>query len=161
MQLSKGVEWAVHAATLMALLPVGHGLSADALADYFEVPAAYMAKQLQALRRAGVAQSVRGKRGGYRLARTADKITLLDIVRAIEGPVRVFRCTEIRQNGPCAVPREQCVRPCEIAQAFAKAETAWRDALDARTLASIMAEAAGNASPDHLRDIAEWVHDRA
>jgi Rrf2 family protein len=156
-QLGKGVEWATHACTLLALLPDGRGLNVDALAEFFEVPSAYLAKQMQHLRRAGIVESVRGKRGGYRLARTVDAITLLDIVNAIEGPSPAFRCTEIRQNGPCGLSRADCRKPCEIASAFASAEAAYRQALAERTVASIMQEAAMNASPEHLRDMARWV----
>lgn len=161
MQLSKGVEWAVHCCTMMAALPEGRGLSADELAGFFEVPSAYLAKQLQALRRAGVVQSVRGQGGGYRLARSVDAITLWDIVAAVEGEGPAFRCTEIRQNGPCGLNRAQCMAPCEIAAAFAEAERAWRDALSARTLASINAEVVANAEPQHLLDIVRWVQDHA
>lgn len=157
MQLASGVEWATHACTVMALLQDDEGLSAEALAEYFGVPGPYLAKQLQALRRAGVVASVRGKRGGYRLARTVDQITLLDIVRAIEGPEPAFRCTEIRRNGPCGLKPADCRRPCEIAAAFAGAEAAYREALAARTLAAIMLEAAMNATPEHLADMAAWV----
>jgi len=160
MQISKGVEWAVHCCTIIAVLPEGRGLSAEALAEYFEVPGPYLAKQLQALRRAGIAQSVRGKRGGYRLARSADEISLLDIVLAIEGPSPAFRCTEIRQNGPCATKKADCKRPCEIAAAFAGAEQAYRDALADRTLAGIMLEVAQNASPEHLSKMSVWVQER-
>lgn len=157
MQLGKGVEWTTHICTVLALVPPGSGLSTDALADFFEVPAAYLAKQMQLLRRAGIVRSVRGKGGGYRLARGVDDITLLDIVVAIEGPQPAFRCTEIRQNGPCALKRSDCKRPCEVASAFAGAEKAYRDALAARSLASIMQEAAVNAAPDHLIGIGNWV----
>ena len=68
-----------------------------------------------------------------------------------------FRCTEIRQNGPCGLKRADCKRPCEIASAFASAERAYYDALAAKTLASIMQEVAENAAPEHLLDIATWV----
>jgi Rrf2 family protein len=156
-QLAKGIEWTAHICTLIALLPAGRGLSVDALAEFFDVPAAYLAKQMQALRRAGIAESVRGKRGGYRLARSPDDISLLDIVIAIEGPNPAFRCTEIRQNGPCGLARKDCKRPCEIAAAFAKAEMVYRQALAARSLASIMQEAAVNSAPEHLQDVAGWV----
>lgn len=157
MQLASGIEWATHACTVMALLQDGEGLSADALAEYFEVPGAYLAKQLQALRRAGILASVRGKHGGYRLAKPVDSITLLDIVRAIEGPEPAFRCTEIRRNGPCGLKPADCRKPCEVAAAFAEAERAYRDALASCTLASIMMDAAANASPAHLADMAAWV----
>lgn len=157
MQLGKGVEWGTHICTVLALLPPNKGLSVDALAEFFEVPTAYLAKQMQLLRRAEIVQSVRGKGGGYRLARSVDEITLFDIVRAIEGPAPAFRCTEIRQNGPCALKPKDCKRPCEIAAAFAGAEQAYREALDSRTLSSVMQEAAANATPGHMIDIARWV----
>lgn len=157
MQLGKGVEWGTHICTVLALLPPNKGLSVDALAEFFEVPTAYLAKQMQLLRRAEIVQSVRGKGGGYRLARSVDEITLFDIVRAIEGPAPAFRCTEIRQNGPCALKPKDCKRPCEIAAAFVGAEQAYREALDSRTLASVMQEAAANATPGHMIDIARWV----
>jgi Rrf2 family protein len=156
-QISKGVEWAVHCCTVLALVPQGRGLSADALSEFFEVPGPYLAKQMQALSRAGLLESMRGKHGGYRLAQPVDAITLLDIVTAIEGPGPAFRCTEIRQNGPCAVARKDCRRPCEVASAFADAEAAWRDSLRHRSLASIMQEAVANSSPDHLLRMVQWV----
>ena len=157
MQLAKGIEWSTHICTVLALVPAGKGLSVDALADFFELPSAYLSKQMQLLRRAGIVESVRGKGGGYRLARSVDAITLLDIVRAIEGPMPAFRCTEIRQNGPCGLKREDCRRPCEVASAFAEAEDAYRAALATRTVASIMQDAAVNAAPAHLVDIVTWV----
>ncbi|NQX96157.1 MAG: Rrf2 family transcriptional regulator [Erythrobacter sp.] len=157
MQLGKGVEWTTHICTILALLPEGKGLSVDALAEFFEVPSAYLSKQMQLLRRAGIVDSVRGKRGGYRLGKGVDEITLLDIVRAIEGPMPAFRCTEIRQNGPCGLRPKECKRPCEVASAFAKAEDAYREALRAQTLAHIMQDAATNSSPEHMVGIVDWV----
>lgn len=157
MQLGKGVEWCTHICGMLALVPPTKGLSADAIADFFEVPGAYLAKQMQLLRRAGIVESVRGKGGGYRLARSVDSITLLDIVQAIEGPSPAFRCTEIRQNGPCGLRRVDCKAPCEIASAFAEAEKVYRDALRAKTLAAINMEAAANGSPEHFIKVAQWV----
>ncbi len=157
MQLGKGIEWTTHICTVLAIVPPQRGLSVDALAEFFEVPSAYLAKQMQLLRRAGIVQSVRGKGGGYRLARAVDEITLLDIVLAIEGPTPAFRCTEIRQSGPCGLKRKDCKKPCEIASAFAEAEQTYRNALAAKTLAAIMQEAAMNSTPEHMMDIAGWV----
>lgn len=161
MQLAKGIEWTTHICTVLALLRDGQGLSVDALAEFFELPSAYLSKQMQLLRRAGIVQSVRGKGGGYRLARPVDAITLLDIVTAIEGPKPAFRCTEIRRNGPCGRKPQDCKRPCEVASAFASAEQAYRAALQERTLASIMQEAAANSTPQHLMALMQWVSSEA
>ena len=60
MKINSGVEWAAHACALLATLPPGWSLSAQALAAYHEVPPAYMAKQLQALSKAGIVKSNRG-----------------------------------------------------------------------------------------------------
>ncbi|WP_298303939.1 Rrf2 family transcriptional regulator [uncultured Erythrobacter sp.] len=157
MKLGKGVEWCTHICGMLALVPEGKGLSTDALAGFFEVPSAYLAKQMQLMRRAGIVESVRGKGGGYRLALSVDAITLLDIVQAIEGPMPAFRCTEIRQNGPCGLKRKDCKTPCEIASAFAEAEEVYREALRAKTIAVINAEAAANGSPEHFMEVAQWV----
>lgn len=161
MKLSRGVEWAVHSCALLAILPPDRGLSAEDLARYLGVPGAYLAKQLQAMRRAGFVASVRGQGGGYRLARGVEEISLWDIVAAIEGSAPAFRCSEIRQNGPCALARAECKSPCEIASAFGAAESAWRDALKSRSLADINHAAAANLPPEHLLKVARWVGDHS
>ncbi len=157
MQISKGVEWAAHAAVMMIALPEGRGLKAEALARYHEVPTAYMAKQLQALSKAGIVQSSRGAHGGYRLAKTATDITLWDITAAIEGHGPAFRCTEIRQNGPCGLKKTDCRKPCQIASAFAVAERAFRDSLKTVTIADLGAQVVENLRPEHLSDVGHWL----
>src|SRR5881392_2325010 len=107
MQLGEGVEWAIHACTLLAVVPPDRTLPASRLAEYHGVPPAYLAKHLQALAQAGIVESVPGRRGGYRLAKPADEITVLDVVLAVEGDRSSFRCTEIRRRGPVALPAKE------------------------------------------------------
>lgn len=157
MQISKGVEWAAHAAALMAALPEGRALRADALARYHEVPAAYMAKQLQALSKADIVTSTRGARGGYRLAKKPADISLLHILTAIEGTTPAFRCTEIRQNGPCPARQENCKTPCIIAKSFHAAEQAFRDSLKDVTLVNIGMDVLTTKSPEDMAQTMEWI----
>ncbi|WP_422342699.1 RrF2 family transcriptional regulator [Parasphingorhabdus sp.] len=161
MQISKGVEWAAHAAALLNGLPPGRGLKAEALARYHGVPAAYMAKQLQALSKAGITQTSRGAHGGYRLAKPADEISLWDITAAVDGKGPAFRCTEIRQNGPCGLKRSDCKRPCQIAAAFAAAEKAFRESLAAISLADLAGQVVNDSEPDHLFAIMNWLNAEA
>jgi Rrf2 family protein len=161
LQISKGVEWAVHAASLMAALPEGRGLKAAALARYHELPTAYMAKQLQALSKAGLVRSSRGAHGGYRLARPAEAISLWDITAAVDGAKSAFRCLEIRQNGPCALARKDCRAPCQIAAAFAAAERAFRNSLKAVSLADLGAQFAASTPPEHLQGVIDWLSSEA
>lgn len=157
MRLSQGVEWAVHACTVLAPLPPGRGLSLAALADFHGVPQPYMAKQMQQLSKAGIVRTSRGKTGGYALARPASAITLWDVTRALSGGEPLFHCSEIRQKGPCAAARADCRRPCQIAAAFASAETAWRQALQAVTIADLVAQVAAEGSPERIGEVVAWL----
>ena len=103
MQLGEGVEWALHCCTVLALVPPENTLPSSRLAEYHGVPPAYLAKHLQALAQAGIVESVAGRKGGYRLARAAYDITLIDVIDAVEGARPAFRCTEIRRRGPARV----------------------------------------------------------
>src|SRR5437588_12928645 len=85
MRLGEPVEWALHCTTVLALLPADGALPASKLAEFHGVPAAYLAKALQSLSRAGIVESVPGRHGGYRLGRPPAGITLLDVVEAVEG----------------------------------------------------------------------------
>ena len=116
-------------------MPPDRALPAAKLAEYHGVPAAYLAKHLQALARAGVLETVKGPRGGYRLARPAADITLLDVVEAIDGDEPAFRCTEIRRRGPSAVPAREYTRPCGINRAFLRADELWREELRRTSIA--------------------------
>jgi Rrf2 family protein len=157
MKMSEGVEWTAHACVLLAALPKGVGLPANALAEFHALAPAYMAKHMQALARAGVVESVRGAGGGYRLARAPRDISLWDIVEAIEGGEPAFRCVEIRQQGPCVTPQGDFRKPCEIHAAFARAENAWRIELKSVSLADMAAEVARKATPQKRALLTQWI----
>lgn len=158
MRMSDGVEWAAHCCTMLAVLPEGECLPAARLAEYNELPTAYLAKHLQALTAAGVTESVPGPRGGFRLARPAAETTLLSIVQAIEGHAPAFRCTEIRQRGPGAIAGSPAYcEPCGIAAAMGRAEAAWRAELAATTVADLLGHLIETAPPELLAKGAEWV----
>ena len=161
MKIGKGVEWAAHACAVLALLPAGASLSRESLADYLGVPAPYLAKQLQALSRAGLVLTQRGVAGGYRLAREAEDISLWDVTAALEGTTPSFRCTEIRRNGPCGASPEECPRPCDIAAAFRQAETAFRDQLRAVSLTQIVLGATSVTTASRKQRIRDWVAENA
>jgi Rrf2 family protein len=138
-KLSEGVEHAIHSVGLLAGLKPGRVLAAAALAEFHGISQSYLLKHLQSLSGAGILATVPGPNGGYRLARPADKITLLDIVLAVEGSQPAFRCTEIRQRGPNplgVVP----TAPCEINAAMLKAERAWRAELAKVRITDILAD---------------------
>ncbi|MEA2670214.1 MAG: hypothetical protein QOG45_434, partial [Chloroflexota bacterium] len=156
MKLSDGVEWGIHCCTVLAALPEGTALPAARLAEFHGVPAAYLAKHLQALSRAGIVTTEPGQRGGYRLARPPAETSLWDVVAAVDGIAPAFRCTEIRRRGPAALPDRQYTRACGIARAMQRAEQAWRDELRAISLADILADLASSVPPRAFQKAGAW-----
>ena len=159
MKLSEGIEWALHCATLVAMVPPGATLAASRLAEYHGVPGPYLAKHLQALSREGILESVPGPSGGYRLARPAAEITVLDVVEAIDGLEPAFTCTEIRRRGPAAVPAREYRLPCSIHVVMDRADAAWRAELRATTLADLVEQVLAGASPKALAKGAVWLQE--
>ena len=161
MKIGKGVEWAAHTCALLALLPPGAALPGDALADFLGVPTPYLAKQLQALSRAGIVSAKRGAAGGYRLSRLPETLSLWDITAAIEGTAPSFRCTEVRRSGPCGASAAECSGPCTIAAAFRDAEKSYREALSAVGLPEVVAGVAKDSSSARKKRIREWIQEHA
>ncbi|MGW0665096.1 RrF2 family transcriptional regulator [Streptodolium elevatio] len=136
MQMSEGVEWALHSCLNLAWAD-GRAVTAGKLAAFYDLPAAYLNRQLQALARAGIVTSTSGPRGGFRLARDPARITLLDVVVAIEGEQEAFRCRQIMRDGPGGRSDVDYRRHCLVSQAMSRADLAWRRELAAQTLADI------------------------
>lgn len=72
--------------------------SAREIAARYGVPLPLLMNILKQVAQQGLAQSVRGPRGGYRLAASPEKISLNDIIGAVEGPVQLVQCVEWYQN---------------------------------------------------------------
>ncbi|MEV4569056.1 Rrf2 family transcriptional regulator [Nonomuraea sp. NPDC049419] len=139
MKLPVSTEWLLHCASTLAQLDPGATASAAQLADYYDLPAPYLAKQLQALVRAGVLAATTGPRGGFRLGRPPGEITLLQIVEAVDGAASPYECREIRMRGRGALPEEDCQETCVLAAKMYEAHDAWRRSLAGVTLADILA----------------------
>ncbi|MET7570168.1 Rrf2 family transcriptional regulator [Streptomyces sp. NPDC005492] len=153
--MSGGVEWALHCCVV--LTSTEDPVPAARLAQFHDVSPTYLAKQLQALSRAGLVRSVQGKSGGYVLTRSPASITVLEVVEAIDGPDPAFVCTEIRQRGPMATPREACTKPCPISRTMAAAESARRDALRSVTIADLAADVESDSGEGTLTVVGGWL----
>jgi Rrf2 family protein len=155
MKLSSAVEWALHCCVSLSQAP--QPVPATRLAELHGTPPAYLAKQLQALSRAGIVHSTAGQAGGYSLTRPAAAITAIDVIEAIDGAEPPFRCTEIRQRGPLAAPAERCSRACAVARAMATAHQAWRDALANVTIADLAVAIDTDSGGSALVDVHRWL----
>ncbi len=79
---------------LTILARKGVTLSAKELAESSRSSPSLVSKILKILAREGLLQSTRGQTGGYRLARTAEEITVAEMIRALEGPIALTACVD-------------------------------------------------------------------
>jgi Rrf2 family protein len=143
MKMNEGVEWAVHSCVNLCFIP-GEAVTAKRLAAFYELPTAYLNKQLQALTRAGILSSTSGPKGGFQLAKAPEKITLLDVVTAIDGGEEAFRCTQILKAGPGADAKTDYRKTCVVSMSMRKAELTYRRELAAKTIADIVTQVEGS-----------------
>jgi Rrf2 family protein len=119
MQLTRAADYAVRVMIHMAGLPLGARTSRTELAAAAGCPEQFLSKVLQDLTRAGLVVSHRGNTGGFELPPIHVRASLLEIVEAVEGPVRL---------NLCLAGSEACER-----QAWCAAHTVWARAQEAMT----------------------------
>ncbi len=87
MRISTKGEYGLLALLDVAMQPEGTPVQVAQIARRQRIPKQYLDQLMLSLKRAGLVASVRGRQGGYRLARPAESITLLDAMTALEGPL--------------------------------------------------------------------------
>ena len=92
MQLTRAADYAVRVMIHLAGLPPGTRASRGELARAAECPEQFLSKVLQSLTRAGLVISHRGNTGGFELPGAHRETSILNVVQAIEGPVRLNLC---------------------------------------------------------------------
>jgi len=92
MRLNQATDYAMRAVLYLSGLPYGQVVEAKLIAEEEKIPMRFLLKILRLLTKEEIVESHRGVNGGYALARHPSKITMLDVVEAIEGPITVNRC---------------------------------------------------------------------
>jgi Rrf2 family protein len=88
MRLTRASSYALHAVAHMATEGEDKPVASHHIARARGIPERFLLKVLKPLVSARVLRSVKGPNGGYRLARPASKVTLLEIIEAVDGPIR-------------------------------------------------------------------------
>ncbi|HEX7446889.1 MAG TPA: Rrf2 family transcriptional regulator [Pirellulales bacterium] len=105
------------------------------------VPAGYLAKVMQGLRRAGLVAAQRGLHGGFSLARPAAELTVLDVVRAVDPLPRIERC-------PLGIEGHQTL--CPLHRRLDSAVALVEKALSESTIAELLVEPKRGKGPKPL-----------
>ncbi len=133
MQLSRQADYALRMVLDLSAEPQGR---IKDIAQRQSIPEPYLAKVVQVLARAGLVHTVRGPRGGVRLAHAPQDITLRQVVEAAEGPLALSRC--LAWAGECPqVPR------CSARRFWGRLQETMVAEMEAVT----MADLAGESSP--------------
>ena len=155
-------EYILH--SLLWLVNNPQPVSSLDLAELQAIPPAFMAKLLPRLEKAGLLVAAEGLKGGYRLAKAAANISVLDVVQAVEGEKSLFNCQEIRER--CALFQEGAPQwavqgRCAIHATMLRAEQAMHRELAQTSLADLAHSLHSKAPPRFLEDASTWLDTRA
>lgn len=92
-RMTRQADYGIVLLTSIAHRPEGSSTNARDLAAESHLPVPMVSKILKALARAGLLLSQRGVHGGYRLARSPERISVAEIITALEGPIGITECT--------------------------------------------------------------------
>ena len=107
LRISRKIDYAVRAMVHLASLPDGKVVPFREIGRQMDVPEDFLAKILKTLVDHGLVRSSRGPHGGYRLARAASTINVLEVIEAAEGPVAINVCLDeddgCKRQGFCTI----------------------------------------------------------
>ncbi|GAM09963.1 HTH-type transcriptional regulator IscR [Geobacter sp. OR-1] len=109
MELTRKGEYAIRGIIYLARLKPGSVALISEIAESTGVPQTFLAKILQSFAKIGLVNSFRGTGGGFVLGRPPAKITLLEVVEAVEGPIMPNRC--MMDESGCEFSRTCLVHP--------------------------------------------------
>jgi Rrf2 family cysteine metabolism transcriptional repressor len=134
MRLSTKGEYGMRA---MVELARNYGRGPISLSDVAQaqnIPLAYLEHLIATLRRADLVESTRGVRGGYQLRREPEKVSVGDIVRALEGPIAPVECVSENRTSACCEKESECA----TRQVWVRMRDSIAEALDSTTLADLV-----------------------
>lgn len=136
MLISQSAEYALRAVVVLATGPEGT-IGTREISHRSQVPSGYLSKVLQTLARAGLVRSAAGRNGGFTLTRPSERISVLDVINAVEPIQRIRSCPlELRDHRATLCPLHR-----RLDSAFAEMERAFA----ASTIAELLRDDQGLA----------------
>ncbi|MHC5318119.1 RrF2 family transcriptional regulator [Listeria kieliensis] len=141
LRLTRSLEQAVCIITLLSTQDSSAPLASDVISERLQVSSSYLKKIMRKLVVKEIIRSVSGNNGGFSLAKSPKKISLLEIVEAVESDLSSYPDTgliktvfgDIRKNVASKGERK-------VTEAFKKADAAWKEVLKNRTVADLLLE---------------------
>jgi Rrf2 family transcriptional regulator, iron-sulfur cluster assembly transcription factor len=132
MELTRKAEYAIRGMLYLSRRQEGSISLLVNIAGAVEAPKTFLAKIFQELVKTGLIKSTRGVRGGFVLARPPERITLREIVEAIEGPIMPNQC--LMGEGVCSFQNT-----CPVHPVWRRLQVVTKGILDEVTLKTLSA----------------------
>jgi len=132
LELTKRADYAIRAVLALAEAGPDARLSVRSIAERRAIPAGFLRQVMADLVAVGLVDGATGRAGGYRLARSAASVSLLEVIEAIEGDSRRREC--VLRGGPCRLSGV-----CDVHAVFAAAQDEVLRRLGEATVASVVA----------------------
>jgi Rrf2 family protein len=113
-QLNQATDYAFRLVLHLAMLPEGEIVNGTTISEQEHIPPRFLLKIVRYLTKAGIVKSHRGVDGGFSLAAPPTDIALLDIIKAMEGPIAIHHCLEDREA--CS---KHCTEECPVHEELA------------------------------------------
>jgi Rrf2 family protein len=131
MQVSRKVDYALRAVIHLADAEAAARIcSVGEISSRERIPRQFLEKIVQELIRSGLVRSRRGPRGGYVLARPADRMTFRDVIEAVEGPIALNNCTG--DHADCSL-----IGACGMERIWREGQRRVMDLFDKTTIADV------------------------
>ena len=131
MQVSRKVDYALRAVIHLADAEESERIcSVGEISTRERIPRQFLEKIVQELIHKGLVRSRRGPRGGYVLARPADKMTFRDVIEAVEGPIALNNCTG--DHADCSL-----IGACGMERIWREGQRRMMDLFDKTTIADV------------------------
>lgn len=132
MQLTKFTDYALRVLILLAHEPRS---TIREIADTYRISENHLMKIVHTLGKAGYVETIRGKGGGLKLARSAERINIGDVVRTTEETLYAVECLSGNYSGDCRL-----ARACKLKSILRDAQNAFMRELDQYTLHDLIAK---------------------
>jgi Rrf2 family transcriptional regulator, cysteine metabolism repressor len=139
MLFSTKAEYGIRLMVELGRSPGTEPISLSAVAEAEMLPLSYLEHLVAKLRDAGLVTSTRGAHGGYRLARPADEIDMLEVVQSLEGPIAPMECFHVEREGRVLCSHEvDDGRACATKLLWTRVQGGVTKALNGTTLADLV-----------------------
>jgi Rrf2 family protein len=131
MEISRRTDYGIRVILDLASLGDGERAPTQEIADRQNIPAPFLAKIISQLSLSGLVTTFRGAGGGVTLSRPPAEINLLEVIEALDGPVRLNRCA----IEPSMCPRDE---NCPVHDVWSKAQADLTGVLSSTTFEALV-----------------------